>query len=131
MVLIESNQFEQDVENYIVLLTQLSPDVFSKDLLNESNLLQRATNFLKTCEKIKCRKFIGPHDIVEVNMDVDLRYNISQGNSRLNTAFVAFLFTVFNKLVKEEEQAPVTPPPDVVVPDATDQIEYCEKEIER
>eukprot|EP01114_Cavostelium_apophysatum_P019212 TRINITY_DN612_c0_g1_i1.p1 TRINITY_DN612_c0_g1~~TRINITY_DN612_c0_g1_i1.p1 ORF type:complete len:1057 (-),score=503.20 TRINITY_DN612_c0_g1_i1:85-3255(-) len=118
------NNFSSDIkdsENYIVLLNQLAPKTVSLNLLKEKTLLERARLFLESCDKINCKKFINPTDIVK-------------GDSRLNTAFVANLFTVFNKPVAAEpepEPEPIYVPRISVANDDEMQISDMEKEIER
>lgn len=50
--------------------------------LDHENPLDRAEKLLQESEKIDCRKFVAPSDIVE-------------GNQRLNLQFVATLFSKF------------------------------------
>eukprot|EP00026_Physarum_polycephalum_P002057 Phypoly_transcript_02061.p1 GENE.Phypoly_transcript_02061~~Phypoly_transcript_02061.p1 ORF type:complete len:884 (+),score=248.22 Phypoly_transcript_02061:36-2687(+) len=82
----------RDSENYTILLHQLAPKECTLEPLTETDLTKRATLFLDQAARIGCKKFVGPLDIV-------------QGNSRLNFAFLANLFTKF--------QRPATPPPEV------------------
>jgi len=93
----------RDSENYLVLLHQLAPKECSLSPLSETDLVTRATLLLEQAARIGCKKFVGPLDIV-------------QGTSRLNFAFLANLFTKF--------QRPPTPPPEVIpsprVPSITD-----------
>lgn len=69
----------KDSENYTVLLNQLSPNKCNKDALNEGDLNKRAEMVLQNADKLDCRKFVRPRDIV-------------RGNPKLNLAFVANLF---------------------------------------
>jgi len=75
----------KDSELYAVLLSQLEPKhigpVEVKTALDEEDLLSRAEIVLSYADRISCRKFVTPREIVN-------------GNPRLNLAFVA---TLFNK----------------------------------
>jgi len=74
----------KDSEIYVVLLTQLAPKECSRSILEETDLTKRAELFLQAADRVNCRQFIKPSDIVG-------------GIDRLNLAFVANLFTEFNK----------------------------------
>lgn len=110
----------KDSENYSVLLHQLAPNACSLDLLEEKDLLKRASLFLESADKIGCKKFINERDIVK-------------GDSRLNTAFVANLFTHFNKPVPEPEpESPAVAIPELDADLPTDlQLNTLAEEIER
>ncbi|EFA82649.1 actin bundling protein [Heterostelium album PN500] len=71
----------KDSECYTILLKQIAPKNAGVDTnaLNESNLERRAGMVLDNADKIQCRKFLRPKDIVN-------------GNQKLNLAFVANLF---------------------------------------
>lgn len=69
----------KDSEAYTILLNQLAPSKCNKDALKESNLDKRAEMVLQNADKLDCRKFLKPRDIVA-------------GNPKLNMAFVAHLF---------------------------------------
>lgn len=69
----------KDVENYTVLLSQLSPSNCSRDPLNEGDLMKRAELMLQNADKLGCRQYVTPKAVVE-------------GNPKLNLAFVANLF---------------------------------------
>lgn len=56
----------------------------------EKNKLQRAELMLQEADKIGCRQFVRPEDVV-------------QGNPKLNIAFVANLFNTYPALEKPEE----------------------------
>ena len=76
--------FSKDIkgsECYTVLLNQIVPDELGLDMspMNESELEMRATLMLQKADKMGCRKFVWPKNVVE-------------GNARLNLAFVANLF---------------------------------------
>lgn len=77
----------KDSEAYTVLLKQIAPKGTGIDLraLNESNLEKRAGIVLNNAEKLKCKVFLKPRDIVE-------------GNSKLNMAFIANLFNAHSGL---------------------------------
>jgi len=71
----------KDSEAYTVLLKQIAPKGSGIDLraLNEPNLDKRANIVLNNAEKLKCKVFLKPKDIVS-------------GNNKLNMAFIANLF---------------------------------------
>jgi hypothetical protein len=68
----------KDSEAYTLLLNQLDKKC-DKRALNESDPHKRAELVLQNADKIGCRKFLRPNDIVK-------------GNNKLNLAFVANLF---------------------------------------
>lgn len=87
------NNFTSDIkdsENYTVLLNQLAPKKCDKKALQESDKLKRAEMVLQNADKIECRKFLRPRDIVA-------------GNAKLNLAFVANLFNTVPGLEPVEE----------------------------
>jgi len=81
----------KDSECYTILLNQLKPDVCDKKALNASDLTQRANLVLENADKIGCKKFLKPSDIVK-------------GNPKLNLAFVANLFNTHPGLEPLSEQ---------------------------
>jgi len=90
------NNFSGDIkdsENYTVVLNQLS-DKCDKRALSESDLTKRAGMVLDNADKLECRKFVKPADIVK-------------GNPKLNLAFVANLFNKHPGLepLTEDEKA--------------------------
>ncbi|KAL2824689.1 calponin homology domain-containing protein [Aspergillus cavernicola] len=86
----------KDGENYTVLLSQLAPDVCSRQPLQTRDLLQRAEEVLTNADKLNCRKFLTPTSLVS-------------GNPKLNLAFVANLFNTIPGLdpITEEEKLEV------------------------
>lgn len=71
----------KDSECYTILLKQIAPKELGVDLspLREQNLERRAEQMLQNAERMECRKFVRPSDVVA-------------GNPKLNLAFVANLF---------------------------------------
>ena len=69
----------KDSEKYTILLNQLDKEKCDKSALNESDLNKRAAKVLEDGKKLGAKAFISPKDIVD-------------GNSKLNTIFVAALF---------------------------------------
>eukprot|EP01103_Thecamoeba_quadrilineata_P006170 TRINITY_DN1589_c0_g1_i1.p1 TRINITY_DN1589_c0_g1~~TRINITY_DN1589_c0_g1_i1.p1 ORF type:complete len:738 (+),score=149.03 TRINITY_DN1589_c0_g1_i1:49-2262(+) len=69
----------KDSECLIILLSSVAPDVCTTDGLLERDLESRAEIMLQNADKLGCRKFATPRDIVA-------------GNSKLLLAFVANLF---------------------------------------
>lgn len=84
----------KDSENYTILLHQLSPGQCDKSALGMSDPTQRATRVLDNADKLGCKKFVKPSDIVK-------------GNPKLNLAFVANLFNTHPGLepLSQEELA--------------------------
>ncbi len=66
----------KDGTAYTVLLAQIAPKHCNRDALNVSDVGKRAEMVLDNADKIACRKFVSPRDIV-------------RGNHKLNLAFVA------------------------------------------
>jgi len=81
----------KDSEAYTLLLNQLAPGACGKEALNKSDLTERANMVLNNAEKINCRKFLKPADIVN-------------GNPKLNLAFVANLFNTLPGLEKLSQE---------------------------
>eukprot|EP01120_Amphizonella_sp_Union-15-10_P012183 TRINITY_DN5373_c0_g1_i1.p1 TRINITY_DN5373_c0_g1~~TRINITY_DN5373_c0_g1_i1.p1 ORF type:complete len:527 (-),score=90.35 TRINITY_DN5373_c0_g1_i1:78-1658(-) len=91
------NNFSGDIkdsEAYTILLNQLDPNQCSKAPLNEKDLSKRAELVLQNADKLGCRKFVKPGDIVK-------------GNPKLNLAFIANLFNSHPGLdpLTEEEKS--------------------------
>jgi len=84
----------KDAENYTVLLAQIAPQHCNRNPLQESNTTKRAELVLQNAEKLECRKFVRPTDIVK-------------GNAKLNLAFVANLFNTWPALAPMEKPVPV------------------------
>lgn len=62
-------------------------------LFQENDLEKRADKMLQQAQKIGCRKFVRPKDVVK-------------GNARLNLAYVANLFNAYPALKAPEEGLP-------------------------
>jgi len=87
------NNFTTDIkdsENYTILLNQLAPKQCGKEALQQSDPLKRAEMVLNNADKIGCKKFVRPNDIVKAN-------------GKLNLAFVANLFNTCPGLEPVEE----------------------------
>jgi len=80
----------KDSEAYTILLNQLAPKQCDKKALQEGDKMKRAELVLTNADKIECRKFLRPKDIVN-------------GNGKLNLAFVANLFNTCPGLEPVEE----------------------------
>lgn len=81
-----ANNFSGDIKDseiYTELLAQVAPDGsgVNKFALKKEDLLDRAELMLEQAEKINCRQFVTPKDVVK-------------GHERLNLAFVANLFNM-------------------------------------
>jgi len=77
----------KDSEIYSILLKQIAPPTsgVTTEALHETNMVYRAEIMLQQAEKIKCRSFVTPNDVVE-------------GVYKLNVAFVANLFNNYPAL---------------------------------
>jgi len=76
------NNFSKDItdsECYTILLNQLAPNQCDRAPLSEGDLTKRAGKMLDNADKLGCKKFVRPRDVVK-------------GNPKLNLAFVANLF---------------------------------------
>lgn len=85
----------KDSECYTVLLNQIAPPEANVDMspMGESDHERRADKMLQQANKIGCRKFVRPKDVVK-------------GNARLNLAFVANLFNTHPALKAPDEGLP-------------------------
>jgi len=82
------NNFTSDIKDgtaYTVLLAQIAPKHCNRDPLRAPNDLSRAEQVLNNADKIGCKKFVLPRDIV-------------RGNHKLNLAFVANMFNTWPAL---------------------------------
>jgi hypothetical protein len=81
-----------DSEAYTILLKQIAPKNSGVDTtaMNESDRTKRAQKMLEQADKIDCKKFVRPADVVN-------------GNTKLNLAFVANLFNHYPALEPVEE----------------------------
>lgn len=82
----------KDSEVYTILLNQIAPKSagVNKSPMNESDHLKRAGKMLDEADKINCKKFVRPSDV-------------TNGNVKLNLAFVANLFNHYPALDPVEE----------------------------
>lgn len=69
----------QDGEAYAYLLNTLAPEHSSPDTLDAKDPTERANMILEQAEKLDCKRYLTPKDIVE-------------GSPNLNLAFVAQIF---------------------------------------
>lgn len=69
----------QDGEAYAYLLNALAPEHSTPSTLEVKDPKQRASMVLEQAEKLNCKRYITPNDIVE-------------GSPNLNLAFVAQIF---------------------------------------
>lgn len=81
----------KDSECYTILLNQIAPEDAGVDTspLGESDVEKRAEKMLGEANKIGCRKFVRPKDVVK-------------GNARLNLAFVAHMFNTHPALKPQD-----------------------------
>ncbi|XP_038171761.2 plastin-3-like [Arvicola amphibius] len=97
------NNFSADIKDskaYFHLLNQIAPkgqkegepriDI-NMSGFNETDDLKRAESMLQQADKLGCRQFVTPADVVS-------------GNPKLNLAFVANLFNKYPALTKPENQ---------------------------
>lgn len=78
----EMRNFDSSLRDSVIychLLNQLAPERCTLSPLDEEDLFVRAKKALTVAEKIGCRKYLTPHELVK-------------GNPRLNLAFMANLF---------------------------------------
>lgn len=82
----------KDSEAYTYLLHQISPKDKGVTLapMSEPDNLERAEAMLQEADKIGCRSFVSPKDVVS-------------GNVKLNLAYVANLFNTYPALVPPED----------------------------
>jgi hypothetical protein len=80
-----------DSEILTTVLKQIAPECCTLAPLRQTDLWQRAEGMLGEADKIGCRKFVGPQQIVN-------------GHARLNVAFVANLFNTRPGLEALSEQ---------------------------
>jgi hypothetical protein len=59
-----TNTIVKDSECYTILLNQLAPNQCDKAALNQSDVTKRAEMVLTNADKLGCRKFVKPRDIV-------------------------------------------------------------------
>ncbi|XP_062331937.1 plastin-3-like isoform X2 [Osmerus eperlanus] len=97
------NNFSSDIKDsrsYFHLLNQIAPDGSKEDRaaisislagLSEKDDLKRAESMLQQADRLGCRQFVTPADVVS-------------GNPKLNLAFVANLFNKHPSLTKPENQ---------------------------
>jgi len=82
-------------EAYVALLHQLAPELCSlqdvERVLKEEDLEKRADKLLDIANRLGCRQFVTPKDIID-------------GNPRLNLAFVATIFNKYPGLGPTKEQ---------------------------
>merc|ERR1719394_7938 len=91
-----ANNFSGDIKDseiYTELLAQVAPEGsgVNKFALKKEDLLERAELMLEQAEKINCRQFVTPKDVVK-------------GHERLNLAFVANLFNMHPGLEPPAEE---------------------------
>ncbi|KAK2154859.1 hypothetical protein LSH36_255g00034 [Paralvinella palmiformis] len=89
------SNFQGDIKDsmaYIYLLHQIAPrdKGVTTMAVNESDELERAERMLQEADKIECRSFVSPRDVVS-------------GNYKLNLAFVANLFNTYPALEKPDD----------------------------
>lgn len=111
------NNFSGDIKDsvvYTIVMNRLVPDKCDTEALNVSDVNKRAELVLKNAEKIECKKFLKPRDIVNGNPKLNL------GTCRVvlpsplvactNIAAAAFVANLFNTYpglepLTEEEKA--------------------------
>jgi len=80
-----------DSEVITIVLKQVAPECCGMKPMGESDLMKRAELMLQEADKIGCRKFVGPKEIVK-------------GHQRLNLAFVATIFNTRHGLTQLSEK---------------------------
>jgi len=69
------NNFSSDIKDsvvYTIVMNRLVPDKCDTEALNVSDVNKRAELVLKNAEKIECKKFLKPRDIVNGNPKLNL-----------------------------------------------------------
>ncbi|XP_067898686.1 plastin-1-like [Heterodontus francisci] len=100
------NNFSQDIKDskaYFHLLNQIAPNGEGDEMMieiemtgfNEKDDLKRAEYMLQQADKLGCRQFVTPVDVVS-------------GNPKLNLAFVANLFNKYPALHKPNKEYDLT-----------------------
>ncbi|XP_010467030.1 PREDICTED: fimbrin-4-like [Camelina sativa] len=102
----------KDGEAYAYLLNSLAPEHSTHVTLEMKDPSERAKKVLEQAEKLDCKRFLSPNDIVE-------------GSANLNLAFVAQLFHHRNGLSDESPKMPVSVPEKIVT---DDDEETCREE---
>ncbi|KAL1209724.1 Fimbrin-4 [Cardamine amara subsp. amara] len=107
--------FSSDVKNgeaYAHLLNALAPEHSTHVTLEIKDPSERAKKVLEQAEKLDCKRFISPKDIVE-------------GSANLNLAFVAQLFQQRNGLSYESSKRPTSFAEMITEDEETSQEERC------
>lgn len=81
----EVKNFSSDIsdgENYLVLLSQIAPNIVPRDIHREPSPQRRAQLVCENADKMGALKFVTPEDI-------------NKGNDKLNLAFTAYLFNKY------------------------------------
>ncbi|XP_039032331.1 fimbrin-5-like [Hibiscus syriacus] len=81
----------KDAKAYAYLLNMLAPEHGNKLTLETKDPIERATLVLEHAERLGCKRYLNPQDIVE-------------GSSNLNLAFLAHIFHHRNGLTVEKEK---------------------------
>ncbi|XP_047982876.1 fimbrin-5-like isoform X2 [Salvia hispanica] len=100
----------KDGEAYAHLLNALAPELGTNSTLETTDPTERAKLIIEQAEKLDCKRYVTPKDIVE-------------GSANLNLAFVAQIFQHRNGLSVDQSKIPV---PDMMEDDAqTSREERC------
>ncbi|CAH8334331.1 unnamed protein product [Eruca vesicaria subsp. sativa] len=102
----------KDGEAYAYLLNALVPEHSTHVALETKDPSKRAKKVLEQAEKLDCKRYISPEDIVE-------------GSTNLNLAFVAQLFQHRNGLSEESSKTPVSFTEMITEDEETSQEERC------
>ncbi|KAH0853062.1 hypothetical protein HID58_032678 [Brassica napus] len=102
----------KDGEAYAYLLNALAPEHSTHVTLETKDPSERAKKVLEQAEKLDCKRYLSPEDIVE-------------GSANLNLAFVAQLFQHRNGLSEESSNPPVSFAEMITEDDETSQEERC------
>jgi plastin-1 len=85
----------QDSEALLILLNQLAPAQCDTSALGLSDLSKRAEAVLINAEKIDCRKFITPADIVKVKKPISHTITLSHYHNHKHTIVKQFTLLHF------------------------------------
>ena len=78
----------KDGRNYIVLLHQLDPDLYSLEPLATENLVLRAEQLLDHTGRLHCRKFLTPPSLLAGCMNSHLAFVINIFNTYVGREFI-------------------------------------------
>lgn len=100
--------FSDDIKNseaYAKLMNRLAPELCSLEVLNECDHLKRAELILSNAEKMGCRTFLTPSDIISGNEKLNLAFTASMFNRHTGMAPIAEEMEQENESLQLENQS--------------------------